>query len=110
LPSILRYIETNKKVPTHLTYAFASMIRFYKGSFNDKNTPVNDSAEIVAAFSEIFKSENTKEIVQKTLANTNFWGQDLNNIDGLANALEIAYNEIEANGIEQGFVNFSKQF
>jgi tagaturonate reductase len=110
LPSVLKYIETKGKVPTHLTYAFACMIRFYKGSYNEKNTPVNDSADIVAAFAEIFKSDNTQEIIQKTLTNTNFWGQDLNKIDGLANALEIAYNEIEANGIEQGYSNFSKQF
>jgi len=110
LPSILKYIEIKGKVPTNLTFAFACLIRFYKGTWNGETLPVNDSDEIVAAFAEIFKSENTTQIIQKALANTDFWAQDLNKVDHLAAALEVAYNEIQSNGIEKGYVNFSKQF
>lgn len=110
LPSLLEYVAIHSKVPTHLTFAFACMIRFYKGTWKNESLPVNDSPEIVAAFSEIFKSDNNSEIVQKTLGNISFWDQDLNKVNTLAQALVIALDEIEANGVEQGFVNFSKQY
>lgn len=110
LPSLLEYVAIHSKVPTHLTFAFACMIRFYKGTWKNESLPVNDSPEIVAAFSEIFKSDNNSEIVQKTLGNISFWDQDLNKVNTLAQALVLALDEIEANGVEQGFVNFSKQY
>jgi tagaturonate reductase len=110
LPSLLEYVAIHSKVPTHLTFAFACMIRFYKGTWKNESLPVNDSPEIVAAFSEIFKSDNKSEIVQKTLGNISFWDQDLNKVNTLAQALVLALDEIEANGVEQGFVNFSKQY
>lgn len=109
LPSILRYIEIHGKVPVHLSFAFACMIRFYEGKWNNQNLPVNDSEEIIAAFEEIFKSSSTAEIVQKTLSEISFWGMDLNIFPSLPKALEIALNEIQSNGIEKGFNNFIQQ-
>jgi len=49
-------------------------------------------------------------VVAKILANTEFWGEDLTKVQGLSEALVVALNEIEENGIEQGFANFSKQY
>lgn len=109
LPSILRYIEIHGKVPVYLSFAFACMIRFYEGKWNNQNLPVNDSEEIIAAFEEIFKSSSTAEIVQKTLSEISFWGMDLNIFPSLPKALEIALNEIQSNGIEKGFNNFIQQ-
>src|SRR5690606_15510135 len=50
LPSLLEYIEIHNKLPVHLTFAFACLIRFYKGSWKDKELPVNDSADIISTF------------------------------------------------------------
>jgi tagaturonate reductase len=47
-------------------------------------------------------------VAAKILANTEFWGGDLTKIEGLSEAIVLALNEIEANGIEQGFANYSK--
>ena len=49
-------------------------------------------------------------VVTEILTNTEFWGEDLTKIEGLAVALVFALNEIESNGIEQGFANFSQQY
>lgn len=109
LPSLLGYIKSHGKVPTHLAYSFACLIRFYKGTWNNQPLPVNDSEEIVSAFAAIWQSSSNAEVVQKTLSNTTFWDEDLTKVESLSEALVVALNEIENNGIQQGFVNFSKQ-
>ena len=110
LPSVLGYISKFDKVPTNLTFAFACLIRFYKGTWKDANLPVDDSATITDAFQEIWSSNDPVKVVQDTLSNTEFWGEDLTKINGLSEALVVALNEIETNGIEQGFVNFGKKY
>jgi tagaturonate reductase len=111
LPSVLGYISKYDKVPAHLTFAFACLIRFYKGSWKGQILPVEDSSDIITFFQEIWKSsENNDKVVQQTLENAEFWGEDLTKINGLSEALVLALSEIETNGIEQGFVNFNKQY
>ncbi|MDR7210470.1 tagaturonate reductase [Flavobacterium piscis] len=109
LPSILVYIEKFDKVPTNLTFAFAALIRFYKGTWNGATLPVDDSKDITDAFEAIW-SNDTVTVVKQTLGNTEFWGEDLTKIKGLSEALVVALNEIEESGIEKGFANFGKQY
>lgn len=109
LPSLLKYIDLKNKIPVHLTFAFASLLRFYKGDWKDATLPVKDSKEIVNAFSKIWTLNGTTKIVQAALENTDFWGQDLNEVQNLRQALIIGLEEIENNGIEQGFNNFKNK-
>lgn len=106
LPSLLEYININKKLPSHLVFAFACLIRFYKGEWEGKELPINDSEQVVKTFLEIWALKNHDEIVTVVLKNQNFWGQDLNKIKGLQSSLSLALKEIETNGIEQGFLNY----
>jgi tagaturonate reductase len=110
LPSILEYISGHNKIPVYLTFSFACLIRFYKGSWNGKALPVKDSLEIIEIFDKIWKLKNYNEIAKATLENSSFWDEDLTKIDGLTKAIAVALEEIETNGIEKGFVNFSKQY
>jgi tagaturonate reductase len=110
LPSLLGYNKVNKKLPTSLTFSLACLIQFYKGIWNNKTLPVKDSPEIVVAFNEAWKLENLDLVVDKILTNTEFWGEDLTQIEDLSEAIVFALNEIETNGIEQGFINFEKSY
>tara|TARA_R110001606_G_scaffold76420_2_gene176725 strand:- start:324 stop:1769 length:1446 start_codon:yes stop_codon:yes gene_type:complete len=110
LPSLLEYIALNKKLPTNLTFAFAALIRFYKGTWKGESLPINDSADIVDAFAEIWKSDDYVEIAIKTLGNTAYWGEDLTQNENLTDAVALALKEIDDNGIEIGFANFSKRY
>lgn len=109
LPSVLGYISKYDKVPTNLTFAFACLIRFYKGTWKGESLPVDDSVEITNVFKEIWASNDTEKVVDQALSNTEFWGEDLTKVKGLSEALVLALKEIEANGIEQGFVHFLKK-
>ena len=108
LPSLLGYYTTNKKLPTSLTFSLACLIQFYKGTWNNEALPVKDTPELVEAFKKAWELGNIESVVAAVLANTDFWDEDLNKVEGLSQALVHALNEIEANGIQQGFVNFSK--
>ena len=110
LPSLLKYVELNQKLPVYLTFSLACTIRFYQGEWNGKVLPIKDNQEIVDTFKEAWRSNNTEKVAKEILANTEFWDQDLNEVKGLAEAIILALNEIEANGIEKGFENFKKQF
>jgi tagaturonate reductase len=110
LPSLLEYEAKESKLPTHLTFALACLMRFYKGTWNGKVLPVNDSEEILSEFNKIWKSADVKRVSYATLQNTEFWGCDLNKVTNLTEAITFALNEIESNGIEQGFVNFKNKY
>ncbi|TRX22148.1 tagaturonate reductase [Flavobacterium franklandianum] len=110
LPSLLQYYNANKKLPTNLTFSLACLIQFYKGTWNNEELPVKDSPEVVEAFKNAWQLGTLDLVVAKVLSNTEFWGEDLTNVKGLSEVLIVALREIEANGIENGFVNYSKQF
>lgn len=110
LPSLLGYVKIHKKLPTNLTFAFAALIRFYKGTWNGETLPVQDNDDIVVAFAEIWKSNDYIEIAKNTLSIKDYWGEDLTKIDSFTEAIALALKEIDANGIEAGYTNYSKKF
>ena len=109
LPSLVEYVAIHNKLPVHLTFAFACLIRFYKGTWQNQTLPVNDSEDIVSFFAKIWKSDDYYEIATQVLQNKNFWDEDLTSIKSLQDAIAIALSEIELNGVEQGFVNYEKK-
>ncbi|MEN2413223.1 tagaturonate reductase [Flavobacterium mesophilum] len=110
LPSLTGYVDVNKKLPVHLTFAFACLIRFYKGTWKGENLPVQDSEDIVSFFNGLWTSDDYNKIARLTLQNKSFWDEDLTEIPSLTDAIAKALEEIDANGVEQGFINFQKQF
>lgn len=108
LPSLLEYEAIHKKLPTNLTFAFASLIRFYKGTFNGQDLPINDSEEIVTNFAKTWESKDYNVIANKVLSNKDYWGEDLTKVKNLSSKIAFALAEIDANGIQKGYENFSK--
>lgn len=109
LPSLTGYVDVHKKLPAHLTFAFACLIRFYKGTWKGENLPVQDSEDIVSFFNGLWTSDDYNKIARLTLQNKNFWDEDLTEIPSLTDSIAKALEEIDANGVEQGFINFQKQ-
>ena len=109
LPSLLEYIHLNNKLPIHLTYSFACLIRFYKGTWQGEKLPLNDDEKIIEAFSKIWDLEDPAKIAKAVLENHDFWEQDLNLTKALTKAITLALEEIEKRGIEQGFIHFKNK-
>ena len=96
------------KLPTNLTFSLACLIQFYKGIWKNEALPVKDTSEIVEAFNTAWQLENLDLVVTNILSNIEFWGEDLTKINGLTEAVVLALKEINSNGIENGYANFSK--
>ncbi|MNQ21186.1 Altronate oxidoreductase [compost metagenome] len=109
LPSLLGYYNANKKLPVNLTFSLASLIRFYKGTWNGQSLPVKDGEDITTFFDGLWKSDDYEKIARLTLQNKGFWDQDLTEIPGLTKAITIALEEIDSNGIEAGFAKFQER-
>jgi tagaturonate reductase len=101
VPSLVNYHAKFHKLPVHIVYAFAAIIRFYKGEWNGKSIPLKDEPAIIAWFDEQWKSaSNTLTLVERVLKNETLWQQDLTKIDGLAELVTTYLNEIEAKGVQ----------
>lgn len=103
LPSLLDYVDEKGELPVRIVYAFACLLRFYQGQWQEKVLPVQDDAAIVADFKQLWSSETLPNLVQKVLSKTDYWGQDLNQVEGLAPALVVGLEAIKENGIKDGF-------
>ncbi|MEO7990305.1 MAG: tagaturonate reductase [Chryseolinea sp.] len=95
LPSLLRYIEIKKQLPERLILSLASLIRFYKGEWKGDQIALQDTNEVLAFFSNVWKHNDAEKAVLETLANTSFWDQDLTQVSGLAEAVVKSIKELD---------------
>jgi len=104
LPSLINYQARYHKLPPHIVYAFAGLIRFYKGEWQGTPIPLNDDAAIISWFQEQWQSApDTRTLVERVLSNQTLWGQDLSQLDGLIDSLTIYLDTIESKGIQSAF-------
>ncbi|WP_175622420.1 tagaturonate reductase [Chryseobacterium schmidteae] len=106
IPSLLTYVETNRKLPLNLTFSLASLIRFYQGSFGEKALPLNDEEGIITKFKEIWMNEDYEKVAELALSETSFWDTDLTKVEGLKTAVAKALYEIDHNDTEIAYNNF----
>lgn len=106
LPSLLKYVEINHKLPLNLTFSLASLIRFYQGKFGEKFLPLNDEETIVNRFKEIWANEDYGKVAELALSETAFWDTDLTKVNGLKSAVAKALWEIDKNDTETAYHNF----
>jgi tagaturonate reductase len=106
LPSLLEYVERENKLPVHLVFAFACLIRFYKGSWQGKDLPVNDDDKIIAEMADLWESGTIEMVTGHVLKKSEYWDGDLTHISGLQEGLALALRQIEEHGIQKGFLNY----
>ncbi|MBD1262352.1 tagaturonate reductase [Maribacter polysiphoniae] len=106
LPSLLEFVKRKNSLPVHMVFAFACLIRFYKGDFKGRELPVNDDSEIVAEMAGIWQSGNYDAIAEKVLSKTEYWGEDLTKIKDLRQRIAKALQLIDEDGISEGFIAF----
>jgi tagaturonate reductase len=109
LPSILSYIEREKKLPARLIYSLAALIRFYKGDWRGEKLPVNDSGEVVDFFSKAWSSSDNRKIALDVLSNKALWGTDLSTITRLTDLVSTYLDQLakSENGSKHELPDFS---
>lgn len=107
LPTILEYLEIKGRAPNILTFAFASLIYFYRGK-NEKGEThkVSDNGDVLEKFSSLWSdfekgSINSERFVTEILSNIDFWGQDLQEITALREKVLFHFIDIGKKGIKK---------
>ena len=108
MPSFLGYIEKFGKLPARLTFSLAALMAFYTGSeIRDKalighrdgqEYNIMDDMAVMEFFRDNSGKE-TAEFVKAFLENTDFFGQNLNEIEGLTDTVTAHLDDIKANGM-----------
>ena len=117
LPSLKKYIAKNNSVPARLAFSLAALIIFYNGNKNTdgefvgnsagREYVIKDNASVVDFFAATHKLENSAEIAQKVLGNIEFWGEDLNELVGLTQAVENGLEGIRQHGCRESVKAFN---
>lgn len=108
MPSFLGYIEKSGKLPARLTFSLAALMAFYTGSEIRDKALIGHRGEQEycvlddMAVLEFFRDNSGKESLEFAkafLGNINFFGQDLNQIEGLTSTVAAHLEDIKANGM-----------
>lgn len=109
MPSFLKYIEINGKLPEHLTFSLASLIAFYNGTEirenalignrNGEEYMIRDDKSVLEFFAENSKLP-AEELAKKVLSDTDFWGEDISG-NGAAEAVGKYLDDIRTNGMRK---------
>ncbi|KGO93610.1 tagaturonate reductase [Flavobacterium subsaxonicum] len=107
LPVILDYLAKYNTLPLRLTFAFACLLRFYKGDWNGNTLPIQDDFKIINIFKHAWDADSIDETVSYILSQTLLWDTDLLIVDSLKKQLITALQCLENNGsIEEAFIAY----
>lgn len=102
LPSFLDFVKETKKLPSHIVFAWAALICMYKGEWEGQQIALNDDPEVLAYFKDIWQAHTSDytSLVEKVLQRQDIWGQDLNHMAELKEALAGFVELIVEEGME----------
>ena len=116
MPSFLGYVEKTGKLPAHLTFSLAALMAFYTGTElrdkalighrNGQEYQIMDDSKVLEFFRDHCEKE-TGEFVTAFLGEEDFFGQNLNEVAGLTDAVTAYLEDIKANGMRAALCRIS---
>ena len=116
MPSLLEYAERFGRLPVNLTFSLAALMALYSGTCindgaligyrrsggvceeNGQEYRVRDDAQVLEFFRDHCELE--EEVFAKALlGREDFWGQDLNQVEGLSDVVAEYLRDIRRNGM-----------
>ena len=105
MPSLLEYTEKFGKLPALLSFSLAALLRFYKGEERDgefygkgaKEYLIRDDKDVCRYFASLSWND-TALAVKTALANTDMWGRNLNEVEGLTDKVTEYITKIDKVG------------
>ena len=106
MPSVLEYINRKNALPKGLLFSLAALIAFYKGNRNGESFAIKDDQNALDFFATQWATGDLKAIAKATLKNTDFWGTDLTQFDGLLDTVTANLEAIINNGMKEALGAF----
>lgn len=101
LPGLKTYLERKGKLPEGLVLGLAAIITYYKGGVRADGAEIvpNDAQEIMDLLKQLWATGDTVKVTEGVLGATFIWGEDLNLIPGLAEAVKKNLDSIQEKGM-----------
>ena len=106
LPSLTEYLKIKGELPRKLVFSLAALIEFYKGKRGNEDIKLADDEHILELYKNLWSEcdgseSGLKTLVTKVLAYDRNWGMDLNEIEGLTQAVTDNLILIEKVGMKE---------
>ena len=101
LPSVLEFIKRKNKNPKLLLFSLAALIAFYRGERGEERFSVKDDQSALDFFVTQWAKGDIAFVVEAALKNTDLWGIDLTQFEGL--------QEVVTNNLESIIINGMKE-
>ncbi len=106
LPSLLEYKKRKGVLPSKLCFSLAATITFYRGKRGEEDIALNDDAHLISLLKEAWaKYDGTdaslRQVVIHVLAYDKNWKLNLNEVEGLTDAVTTHLVSIINNGIKK---------
>lgn len=100
LPGLKTYLERKGELPKGIVLGLAAMCTYYKGGLRGKDEiSLNDEQKIINLLAELWGTEDTMMVAEGVLDAEFIWGEDLNLLTGLTQALKDSLDSIRDNGM-----------
>ena len=100
LPGMKIYLERIGELPSAIVLGLAAIITYYKGGKRGEDTIVpNDDKAIMDLLTELWSTNNVKEVAKGVLGAKFIWDENLNNIPGLTKKVTDYLTSIQDNGM-----------
>ncbi|MFU0825589.1 tagaturonate reductase [Clostridium sp.] len=106
LPSLLEYVNRKGELPKKLVFSLAALIEFYKGKRGEEDIKLADDDDILELYKTTWGScdgteEGLRKVVTTVLGYEKNWKINLNEIEGLTDAVANYLIKIEKLGIKE---------
>ena len=101
LPGLKTYLQRKGKLPEGLVLGLAAIITYYKGGKRADGADIipNDAPEIMQLLNTLWATGCTRKVAEGVLAAQSIWGEDLNAISGLPDAVTACLDSIQEKGM-----------
>lgn len=111
LPQLLAYIEKYQKLPSHLTFALAALIAFYRGERNGQAISLQDDEIWLANYKQWWRQFEVGDLslyqlVHNVLKQKQHWEQDLTQIPQLTETVTEQLTFILDKGMRQALTHY----
>ncbi|HET9571938.1 MAG TPA: tagaturonate reductase [Bacteroidales bacterium] len=100
LPGLKIYLERKGELPKGIVLGLAALCTYYKGGLRGKDEiSLNDEQQIINLLAELWGSEDNQIVAEGVLGAEFIWGEDLNQLKGLTQALKADLDAIRDRGM-----------
>lgn len=116
MPSLLGYVEKFGRLPARLTFSLAALMAFYSGAKmrdralmgtrDGQEYPIMDDGEVLEFFRETCGMDSAA-FTERFLGREDFFGRDLNQVEGLTAGVAACLEDIRKNGMRAALCRIS---